>query len=101
MKLLLGLLLLISCPCFADSDSRDVVSNTSKALRKTEPIKRAEKKLSSIGKNAIKQLPLGNHVSGIVSLALQPQLDYNLNNNNKIVVDYRDEKVYYQYKLEF
>ena len=101
MKQLLFLFIMVFSLNSFGNESSQAVNSAIDAIGETETGKKIKKDISNYGKKALKKLPMGNKIGGLIGLALNPRIDYQIYRNNSIIIDYRTSQISYQFNYNF
>ena len=96
--ILFGLFIFIfSSKCFANR----ALNKASKAFQKTQYGRQVVKNIENTGKKYIKTMSISDEFIGIISLAVNPNIDYNINKNQRINLNYHQQSISYNINYNF
>lgn len=97
MRILILLTIFISNISFA----KDPLSTTVNAYQKTKEGRKVSKNLEQMGKRIIKDLEIPTEALAIGKIAVDQRINFNINKNNRIDINYREKSFMYQINYDF
>lgn len=79
--------------------ARDAMQTTMDAFVQTEEGRKIKDTCEREAKKIIKDLP--PEMLAITQIGIQQEIDYNLDRNNSINLNYRDQSIRYQFQIDF
>lgn len=88
---------LLSCKCFANR----AFNKASEAFQKTKYGQQVVNNIEKRGKQYIKTISVSDELLGIISLAVNPNINYSINKNQRINLNYHQQSISYNFNYNF